>query len=44
MKAGNGVQIQMKYDLDYYDFDVFSSTFGEEFTDRSIMGFDGNDL
>ena len=34
----------MKYDLNYYDFDVFSNTFGEEFADRSVMGFDGNKL
>ena len=34
----------MKYDLDYYNFDVFSNTFGEKYKDQSIIGFDGNDL
>ena len=32
----------MKYELDYYDFDVFSNTFGGAHKDKKIMGFEGN--
>ena len=34
----------MKYELDYYDFDVISNTFGEDHSDKKIVGFEGNGL